>query len=261
MKKQILIDTHAHLGYWPTLRQTQRDLLKSVKSNGVNFTLLSFDGTEFPTGRFKAINQIKGSSLALKFVQKHPEFGMLVWIRPNTETNFNEVDEFINKNRQYIYGIKIHPFLSRLKITDKLFNPYLEIARKYHLPVLVHTATDEYSRIKYLEKRAQKDSDLIFIAAHLELSSNNKQAVKILSRNKNIYGDSAWVHYDIIKELKKYNVLDKFLFGTDNPIDGEYTLKNQIYQGYINNLMDLSKNEYDHLMYKTALKVYKINLK
>lgn len=259
MKQKIIIDIHAHLGYWPTLKECKNNILNSTKENKINFTLLSFDGTEFQDEPFKDIDLKKANDITLNFVKSHKGFGMLIWIKP-TKCNYIEyLDEFINQNRKYVYGLKFHPFLSRLKISDKKLKPYFNLAIKYGLPVLVHTALDKYSTINYIEKVATKYPNINFIAAHMELTSDHKYSIGVLKKYPNVYGDTAWVDSKILNLAKKEKVLNKILFGTDNPIDGERTLKEEIYQKYINNYKKLSNTNYALIMQKNAQNLFNID--
>ncbi len=259
---QYIIDAHAHYGYWPTLKEAEKALLISTEKNRIDFTLLSFDGSEFkdssPSKRFTP--QIESSKKALALANKYPShFGILLWFRPYFEKNIGDLQAFYLKNREKIYGLKFHPYSSRLKITDKKVRPYLDMAREYKLPVLVHTAVDEYSDIKYLVEVAKEYPDVKFIAAHCVLLSDHYEMIDILKENPNIYCDTAWVDMEFIKVLDKNGLINRVMFGTDNPIDGIETLSNPLYQDYFNNKIKLGYYKYAKLMYKNALKIYGID--
>ena len=49
------------------------------------------------------------------------------------------------------------------------------------------------------------------------------------------------------------------MFGSDNPIDGLNTLNNKMYKEYFKNTINLSKEDYDKLMFKNAIKIYKLH--
>lgn len=261
MKAKYIVDAHTHIGYWPNLKTTQENLVSSSKDHNISFSLASFDGSEFLNERGRITKQIVASKKCLKFINENKHFGMLIWIRPHTEKNYDEIDAFINKHHDKIYGIKFHPFLSKMRVNDPRLYPYFEIAKKYNLPILVHTATDQYSKIKYLERAAKQFKDLTFVAAHLELETDNLEALNVLKNNKNVYGDTAWVNMNSLIKAKEMKVIDKIMFGTDNPIDGYETLDNPIYQSYFNNEINLTKKDYENVMYKTAIKVYKLDTK
>jgi uncharacterized protein len=265
MKTKQIIDAHAHLAYWSTLKECQDNLLKSNKKYKINYSLISFASYEFPEendSRVRLVQQIIGFNKCAEFIRKYPkQFGMLCWVRPHTENNIKEVENFIINNRDIIYGIKIHPYCSRIKVTDPLLIPYLKLAEKYNLPVLVHTATDKYSKIKYLAEVAKEWPHLNFIAAHAELLSNHKECLKYMLMYKNIFCDTAWVDIKTSNEFIKNGLIDRIIFGTDNPIDGIITLDNKIYADYFNNTIELSQENIEKIMYKNALKIYNINPK
>ena len=262
MKIKYLIDTHQHYGYWNTLTECKYNLLNSFTKYNLSYALISFDGSEFKEEgqkRGKLIPSLEGSKKMLKFVKENEHYGMLVWVRPHTENNVQEIESFIKKHLNLIHGIKFHPYCSRMRVTDKRFEPYILIARKYNLPILVHTAKDKYSSLKYLKRVAMKFNDVIFVAAHMELLTNNKNCVTLLKECNNVYCDTAWVNMDILNDLKSEGLLDRVMFGTDNPIDGLDTLNNQIYLDYYNNKIKLTKKELSKVYFENALKVYKID--
>lgn len=264
----MVIDAHTHIGYWSSLRKTKRCLLRSMKKYNISKAIYSFDASEFknedPNGHKHKNKVIKMKQLdiakkSLRFAKFHQNMYMLIWIKPYFEQNVNELEKFYLKNKKYIKGLKIHPCLSHLKMTDRRLIPYLNFAKKYNLPILVHTADDEYSKIKYLQTVAKKYPTVTFIAAHMELLSDNKEAIEIIKKNKNIYGDTAWVNIETIKLAKQEGILEKIMFGTDCPIDGYKTYSNPIYQAYFNNELNLSSIDLGMLMHINAERVYKIN--
>lgn len=262
----MIIDAHSHISYYPSLFLTKHYLLKSMRKYHIDYSIFSLDATEFigqdrndkKTPKKKILDLF---NTALKFKKRHHNLFLLLWIKPSTTCieEFNKIDNFIKQNINYIKGLKIHPFLSRIKMTDEKIKPYLNLARKYNLPILVHTANDEYSKISDLKIVADNNKDINFIAAHMELLSNNKDAIEVLKTTDNIYADTAWVNINIVNELSKLNLIDKIMFGSDNPIDGLNTLSNKMYKEYFKNTINLSKEDYDKLMFKNAIKIYKLN--
>ena len=264
MKSKYIIDTHTHLGYLSSLKECENNLLKSTKAHKINFSLVSFISYEYQDKddkRTRIVQQLIGFNNCSNFVRKnYNNFGMLCWIRPHSESNIREVENFILNNRDIVYGLKFHPFCSRLKITDKLLVPYFKIAEKFKLPILVHTATDKYSKIKYLADVCKDWPHLNFIAAHAELLSNHKDCLKYMKMYPNLFCDTAWVDIKTTDIFIKNGLVDKIFFGTDNPIDGEKTLDNPLYQSYFDNDKSFSQDDYEKIMYKNALKIYNIDV-
>lgn len=263
----MIIDAHAHIASWPSLGISKRNILYSMKKYGISYCLISnCDCSEFPSleDRYpiRKIGQIEGLKECLSFSKKHPDkIGVLVWFNPNTETLNPEFKRLIENNLKYIHGFKFHPYESKLKITNKKLKPYLDYISSLKMPLLVHTAKDEYSSIVELGKVAKTYPNINFIAAHLELCTDNKrQAFNILKKNRNVYADTAWVKGKDAKYVLRNIGIEKILFGTDNPIDGKDTLSNPMYREYFNNDMKLNEDEYEHIMYLNASSIYGIKL-
>jgi predicted TIM-barrel fold metal-dependent hydrolase len=80
---------------------------------------------------------------------------------------------------------------------------------------------------------ALKYPDLTFIAAHMELITDNEFAIKVVTEVPNIFGDTAWVKPDsTLKTISKAGI-EKIMFGTDNPVDGYETLNHPFYKTYL----------------------------
>lgn len=260
------IDAHVHIGYWPSLNKVKRTLIASLKKYEFDYAIFSSDASEVLSQDHpdwpdvNCYSSLEIAKDALSFAKKHKNLFMLYWIKPNGEKLTQEMKEFILSNRNIIKGLKIHPCLSEMKITDHKLEPYLQFAKENDLPILVHTAKDKYSDIKYLSKVCKKYPTVNFIAAHMQLLSNNKSAVKELKANPNLYGDTAWVKPENIKYAINEGLENKIMFGSDNPIDGLNTYMNQYYQSYFANSIQLNRKQYNKLMYKNAIKVYNLPL-
>ena len=166
--------------------------------------------------------------------------------------------DLIKKNLKYIKGLKMHPYCSRMRIDDKKVEPYLALAEELHLPILVHTAIDDYSSILHLETVAQRHPDLTFIAAHMELYTDHDCAIEVMKRNPNIYCDTAWVEMkDAARAIEEVGK-ERVLFGSDAPLDGETTLDEPIYQNYFSNSEGLDEESYALLMGGNAKRIFKI---
>ena len=259
IKPTFLIDTHTHLGWWNSLKECENNLLYSFNNYDLSFILISYDNSEYNYKKNEHLSFEKSLIYLRNFVSRFKGMGMLIWIPfGKTKIDLAFLEKFIIENREIIYGLKFHPFLSRKLITSKRINPYLVLARKYNLPILIHTALDEYSYIDSVKKLALNNKDLTFIAAHLELGSDHLHSLEVIKETPNLYGDTAWVDPSLLKNIVKDNLIDKICFGSDTPIDGKDTLKEDIYQKYLNNFYKLKKRDYDKLMYLNALKIYKI---
>ncbi|MCI1244341.1 MAG: amidohydrolase [Bacilli bacterium] len=261
-----IVDAHAHIGSWPTIKESERCVRESMKRYGVSFSLISdCDCSEYPSfERFPPhkVSQESGLIRTLRFVRGDPKRrGAAVWVNPHNETVTPRLCDLIAKNRKFIFALKVHPYESHLRVTSPKLKPYLKLAREFGLPILVHTAADRYSDVKYLGDLARGNPDLKFVAAHLQLCSDNEDGIKELARTANLYADTAWVDMKKAKRVLLSVGEDRIMFGTDNPIDGIDTLGNPMYRSYFKNRLRLPNRLYENLMFKNAIRLYRLPLK
>ena len=259
-----IIDAHAHIASWPSLGECEEVLLESLEKYGISFTLVSnADAAEFPsvpTARERVKDQLECLKETVDFCKRsHGRVGAAIWIRPFYEREIpQELIDYIKENRRYIHAFKFHPYDEKMRSNDPALFPYYELALELGLPFLVHTAADEWSRIDDLAEMAEKYPDLIFIAAHLELCSDNEHAIEVMKRHPSIYGDTAWVPMEKALKCMKECGVDHLMFGTDNPIDGLDTLDNPMYREYYENAYGLSEEDLEALMFGNAMRIYQI---
>jgi predicted TIM-barrel fold metal-dependent hydrolase len=260
----MIVDAHAHIATWGTLKECKDTLLESMEKYAIGFSLVSdCDCSEYPTVGDKdvRISQIEGLKKVIAFAKRYPnKIGAAFWINPHNEKVTPELYKLIEKNRKYIFAIKFHPFESHLKISSPKLKPYLELARHFNLPLMVHTAADNYSDIAMLADVAIKNPDLVFVAAHLQLCSDNKDGYRALKKAPNLYADTAWVTMGHAKKVLTEIGEDRIMFGSDNPIDGIDTLGNPMYEAYFHNKCKLPGRLYHNLMYRNAIKIYHLPL-
>lgn len=231
-----------------------------MKKYHISYSLVSnCDAAERTSvGRLVNKDTLKALKETVSFVKKDPEhLGALVWFR-GREKITPELLDYIEKNKKYIHGLKFHPWCAKLKINAKTVRPWIELARKLDYPILVHTATDCWSDIKYLKLVADEYKDVKFVAAHMQLMSDNKAALKVLKTTPNVYADTAWVDMKIAAKVMKTIGEDRIMFGTDNPIDGLDTLNNPMYEDYFTNKAKLSPRQMKKLMADNAISLYRL---
>ena len=96
---------------------------------------------------------------------------------------------------------------------------------------------------------------------------SNKEAIELVARQPNLYGDTTWVSMQSTLLLIQTAGIEKVMFGSDNPIDGPDTyLHNRhgdrsLYQDYFHVLPSLIPEEsYEKLMWKNAARVFSLDI-
>ncbi len=268
----MIIDTHAHIGNMLLFDMKTEQVLRSMERYGVDFSLISnieaaeFDHQGNPVPEFlqKPQNQVLKETLAE--ARKAPgKLGVLPWLKIAQELPDEEFISLVKENRDIIYGFKLHPFHSRTAPDEKRLEPIYKLAAELGLPIVSHTGGCEEARSIHLYNAAKRHPETDFVMVHMDLGSDNSEALELLGKLPNLYGDTTWVPISTTVEAIRRCGSEKMLFGTDNPIDGEDTLhhnafgERSLYQQYFNELKDeISEEDYENLMFRNAVRVFKI---
>ncbi len=79
----------------------------------------------------------------LRLVRQHSKrIGAFMWIKPRLESCDQDFEDMIASNRDIIYGIKVHPYHSKMAFNSDKVQEYIRLAQKYDLPVVSHTSND-----------------------------------------------------------------------------------------------------------------------
>ena len=125
-----IIDAHAHIASWPSLKESERLILRSQEKYGVAFSLVSnCDGAEFPsigdpTPKGKSTLACLKETLAFQSRNKE-RIGALMWIRPYEEKPSEELVEYIKKNRKRILRRPLLVGAAFGKGVPQIHRPYL----------------------------------------------------------------------------------------------------------------------------------------
>jgi len=263
----MVIDCHTHIGKILQFDLRVETLIESMEKYGIDFSLVSsIEGAEFDHERNSIPldiqrNQISLNKELIRIVRLHKDkLGAQIWVKPHNEKIDQEFEEMIKNNIDIIYAIKFHPYHSQTNFDDERSLQYVDLAKKYGLPVVVHTADSYESSPMLVYKVAKKYPDVKFVMFHLGLGTDNLEAIDLVSSLPNLYGDTSWVTAEKARIAIKKCGANKIMFGTDNPIDGVDTLgRDDFYQAYFKDMKDLvSIQEYECLMHDNAKTVFNI---
>ena len=264
----MIIDSHVHVGGDEAgFCMNEEMVLKSMEKYQIDISIVSNgDSVEYGDDlkripKEMQINQEETLARVIRFCRENPGkiYGGF-WCKPHYEVATDAIDKMIAENRDVIVALKVHPTLSNLSFTDEKMHPYLKLAEKYQLPVIVHTADDEVANPMRVYEMACLYPQLNFIMAHMGLGSDNVIATELIALLPNLFGDTAWVPMESTINFIKKIGSQKLFFGTDLPIDGIDTYhhnprgERSLYQDYFEKLPEfISQEDYDNLMWKNAL--------
>lgn len=269
----MIIDSHVHIGGESVgFDMNEEKVLTSMEKYHIDVSIISnADSGEFGHQHEKIpehlqIDQKTSLKRAIAFARKNPgKIYAGFWCKPHQEELDEEIEELIKENRDVVVALKVHPFHSYLAFDDDKMIPYLELAVRYNLPVIVHTGSSYEDSPERVFHMAKKYPQLKFIMAHMGLGTDNHLAVELMEKAENLYADTTWVPLSTTIEVIKRYGSKRVMFGSDSPIDDIDTYDHNkagepsLYRQYFGELQDMiSKEDYENLMFKTAKEVFNI---
>ena len=213
----LILDAHIHIGEWddPVLGhtsatvQTVDETLRDVGIQGAALT------TSDRRENLRLLDEVEREGRL--------RYWVFPWIDPGGEAH--EDLAFLEAHIDRISGIKLHPSLSRLPVTDAGYMPFLDLASRHRLPVLVHCGQwQEMASYRFVLDVAEHYPRIDFIMAH---GGGNNAALRLeapreIERRgspRNIYIDLTglglwWAAEIAIERLGA----DRFLYGSDFPL-------------------------------------------
>lgn len=194
----MIIDTHVHIGGEAVgFHMTEQMVLESMEKYHIDYALVSNGDAGEMTHKQALlpdevqITQEKALKRMLVFARQHPEkIGVAVWVKPYLQGLTKELETMIQDNLDIIYAVKLHPFHSDTPPTDEKVLPYLALAEKYHLAVVSHTGGCEAADPLHLYEAAKLFPRVPFVMVHMGLGTDNKEALDLLGKADNLYGDT-----------------------------------------------------------------------
>jgi hypothetical protein len=264
----MIIDAHVHIGTIIKFNMPETMLLESMDKYHIDYALVSniegceVDNDQVPIPIEKQFTQREINEKVLRLVRAHPDrLGAMFWIKPATEGCTPEFEAMVAENRDVLYGLKVHPYHSKMSFGSPEVEKYIQLAEKYDLVVVTHTSPDYESSPQVAYEVALKYPKVNIVMYHIGLATDNQEAMQLISRLPNLYGDSCWVTPDKTLQAIEVCGIDKILFGTDNPINGLDTYDDPVFYNYYFDGMQekLSPIDYEKFMFRNAIRLFKLH--
>lgn len=122
-----------------------------------------------------------------------------------------------------VYGMKIHPSLAGPMPTSERMFELIDLARKHHLPVIIHTGTFPFPLCEgadnalALEYVIRDFPDVPIVLAHIGWDQHD-HVLALGHDYPNVYTDTSWQSPTIIREAISAMGVERVLFGSDFPL-------------------------------------------
>ncbi len=280
----MIIDTHVHIGGSDVgFSMSEEKVLAAMEKYHIDFCLVSngdaveVDHEQKLIPKEYQVSQEDALRRCITFARSNPgKIGVGIWVKPLTEKVTKELEQLIAENRDIVSALKLHPYHSKISPVDEKVRPFLELAKKYNLPVVSHTGTGPEDAPVHVYEAARKFPEIPFVMVHMGLGSDNKEALELLGKADNLYGDTTWVPVETTIEAVHRYGSRKLFFGSDMPIDGTDTYlcnpkgDRSLYQDYFKHPLfekncgrlaeKLDKDAYEDIMWRNAARVFGIKM-
>lgn len=256
-----IIDSHTHIGQFGQWNCSLETLMVCMRNFGVSQGIVStITGNEFDyelniikTNK----DQIKINDEMLQEIKRYEgKLKALFWIRPYSEPANRKLEDYLALNLGWYVGLKVHPRCANLKFSVENYHTYLELCEKLSLPFCIHTQRDGFSNIEYIYNVAKQYPNINFIAIHMEMGTNHRDAIQYIKGCPNLYGDTTMVEICDVIEAIRFCGSKKILFGSDAIVFGEESYKR--YDNFIEKLRNMfNREEIEDLFCNNAKRIFK----
>ena len=268
----MIIDTHVHFGSIMNFDMPAKMLLTSLKEYNIHAAIVSNilssecdeNQIELPS-KFQTPQNVSIKETIQLAKENKGKLYAALWCKPRLESPNDELENLIKNNLDIIKALKFHPYHSATPFDSPKIQDYFYLAQKYNLTVITHTGNGDCDNCNLVFKMAKKYPSIKFVMAHLGLGTDNQEAIDLCAKQENLYADTAWVSIQSAVDFVKRASSKKLFFGSDNPIDGINTYKENrygqrsLYQDYFYKLADyISIEDYENIMWRNASETYNI---
>lgn len=202
MKK---IDAHAHIGKiggWADVEMTPTQLIDLMNEYEIEKTVVCCGDNEE----------------TLKAMKQYPEHIIgAIYVNPLEKQSVDSMDHYIE---QGFKAVKLNPLRHAYVADDEIVDAVMEKARKYHLPVCIHSGHPPYSLPWSIALLAERHPDVKIMMIHMGHGHGVyiDAALKMARRYSNLYLEmSGMPMHTKIKAAYESVGQDRIMFGTDGP--------------------------------------------
>jgi predicted TIM-barrel fold metal-dependent hydrolase len=219
----LIIDAHIHVGSWlhPDFLGRSCDLagtLEMLRGAGVGGAAL------MPSDRCDNAGLLDDMRRAVEGGARE-RLWFFPWLRPASDGSDAAAElRWLRQVRKDVAGVKLHPSLSRVRVSDDAFRPILELAEELRLVILVHCGRwQEIAGWAHAVEAAERHRGTRWIFAHAggdtpPNASNAARAVAERALDHVSFEFSGLREYWVIERNIGLLGADRYLLGSDFPL-------------------------------------------
>lgn len=209
----MIIDGHIHAGYW----SPGNFLGRGVPFEEIDACLedCGIDGGVLTS------TDLRENDSVIEFIgHSRKRYWFFPWVNPSVE---GELD-YLESRRAKIHGVKLHPSVDKVRVTDPAVGPFLTLAAREGLPVMVHCGRwQEMASYKLALEAAREHRDCVFILSHMggdtpELEMGTIEAIEKDGLDNVHLGTEGVREYWAVQKAVDVLGASRVIFGSDFPL-------------------------------------------
>lgn len=210
-------------------------------------------------------NEVDNGDAIRAVAAQYPQVVPLLWVHPSHGGSADTAERYLKEGQ--FAGLKVHPAIEDLPADSPLLDPYLEVAARYGVPVVIHTASDDPSWPERVGTLADRHPDVDLVLYHSGLGTDHQTAIDVVAQHPNTWLETSWVPTaDILAAISSLGA-DRVLFGSDATVDGAGHYENNWGSGSGNGSYDaqlialgqsLSRADYRALVVQNTARVFNL---
>lgn len=205
MKKFKKIDAHSHVGWfggWSNVGITPEEMIEQMDEYNIEKTVIS----TYPMKEsVEAVDRFSGRLVGA------------AWIDPNEPGCLDQVIDAVEGHE--FKGIKLHPLFHSFLPNDECVFPVAELARKYDIPLMIHTGHPPFSLPWSVAQLADIYPEVKMVMIHMGHGNGMyvQAALDMARKYPNLYMETSGMPmHTKIKEA--YEIApDRIMWGLDAP--------------------------------------------
>lgn len=138
-------------------------------------------------------------------------FDVALYVNAEMIDNYPDLSSYLNYPFK---ALKIHP--DAVRFSTKQLHTICGTAEKLHLPLMIHTGGNEWSRAGIYETFVRQYPLVTFVLCHARPA---EEAFPLLNAYSNVWIDTAFLPFEDLKKRITTDNENRILFGTDYPVN------------------------------------------
>lgn len=215
----MIIDVHAHIGRLENPEGETAGLAGYLSTSNIETVFISNLQAARVGNHARDLDETEANLATLRVAEPNPRVLALYWARPGCPDSHPQAVMGALSQSPF-YGLVLAPKHCDYAADDPRVDPYIQIASRYRLPVLVLSSRDEQSRPRRIYQLARRFPRQVFIILNSDADAHWREAVdcaqkSIAGNDSRLYLETAHIPPDEVTAALRVIRPDRLVFGSD----------------------------------------------